>query len=94
MAWDQFWQSMYEHGVTLFDDVTNEIRAFYDWYASQDDYAKAALEAAAPYGAEALREACRSLGYELSDGLATPMAASGVAVFVAATYNSWWALDA
>jgi hypothetical protein len=94
MAWDQFWQSMYEHGVTLFDDVTNEVKAFYEWYMGQDDYAKAALEAAAPYGADALREACLSLGYQLSDALATPMAASGVGVFVAATYESWWALDA
>ena len=94
MAWDQFWQSMYEHGVTLYDDVTSEVRPFYEWYASQDDYAKAALEAAAPYGADALREACLSLGYQLSDALAAPMATSGVAAFVKATYDSWWALDA
>ena len=93
MAWDQFYQSMYEHGVTLFDDVTNEVRPFYEWYVGQDDYAKAALEAAAPYGADALREACLSLGYQLSDALATPMAASGVGLFVTATYDSWWALE-
>lgn len=93
MAWDQFCQTMYEQGVTLYEDVTAEIRSFYEWYTTQDDYAKAAMETAAPYGAEALREACRSLGYEISDGLAAPMAASGVGVFVNATYNSWWALD-
>jgi hypothetical protein len=93
MAWDQFCQSMYEHGVTLFDDVSSEIRPFYEWYSNQDDYAKAALEAAAPYGADALREACMSLGYQLSDALAAPMAASGVGAFVLATYDSWWALE-
>lgn len=94
MSWEQFSQSMYEQGVALYDDVSSEVRSFYEWYVNQDDYAKAALETAAPYGADALREACRSLGYEISDALAAPMAASGVGAFVAAAYNSWWALDA